>query len=46
LPQLVAARSDNDGASLVIVGEVVRLRDRLKWFAPMSSRGGSQPGDR
>ena len=34
LPALVAARSDIDGASLVIVGEVVRLRERLKWFAP------------
>jgi uroporphyrin-III C-methyltransferase / precorrin-2 dehydrogenase / sirohydrochlorin ferrochelatase len=34
LPGLVAARSDIDGASLVIVGEVVRLRDRLKWFGP------------
>lgn len=34
LPGLVAARSDIDGASLVIVGEVVRLRERLKWFAP------------
>ena len=34
LPALVAARSDIDGASLVIVGEVVRLRDRLKWFGP------------
>ena len=32
LPGLVSARSDIDGASLVIVGEVVRLRDRLKWF--------------
>lgn len=32
LPQAVAARSDIDGASLVIVGEVVTLRDRLKWF--------------
>lgn len=32
LPQLVAARDDIDGASLVIVGEVVKLRDRLKWF--------------
>jgi uroporphyrin-III C-methyltransferase/precorrin-2 dehydrogenase/sirohydrochlorin ferrochelatase len=34
LPDLVAARSDIDGASLVIVGEVVKLRDRLKWFLP------------
>lgn len=34
LPGIVAARSDIDGASLVIVGEVVRLRDRLQWFAP------------
>lgn len=34
LPALVAARSDIDGASLVIVGEVVKLRDRLKWFLP------------
>lgn len=34
LPGLVAARSDIDGASLVIVGEVVRLRERLQWFAP------------
>lgn len=34
LPGLVTARSDIDGASLVIVGEVVRLRERLKWFAP------------
>ncbi|TDU32864.1 uroporphyrinogen-III C-methyltransferase /precorrin-2 dehydrogenase [Panacagrimonas perspica] len=34
LPGLVAARSDIDGASLVIVGEVVKLRDRLKWFLP------------
>jgi uroporphyrin-III C-methyltransferase / precorrin-2 dehydrogenase / sirohydrochlorin ferrochelatase len=32
LPGLIASRSDIDGASLVIVGEVVRLRDRLKWF--------------
>lgn len=34
LPGLVAARDDIDGASLVIVGEVVKLRDRLKWFMP------------
>lgn len=34
LPQSVAERSGIDGASLVIVGEVVRLRDRLRWFAP------------
>ncbi|MGQ0503118.1 MAG: siroheme synthase CysG [Panacagrimonas sp.] len=34
LPGLVAARSDIDGASLVIVGEVVTLRERLNWFAP------------
>jgi uroporphyrin-III C-methyltransferase/precorrin-2 dehydrogenase/sirohydrochlorin ferrochelatase len=34
LPEMVAARSDIDGASLVIVGEVVRLRERLKWFGP------------
>ncbi|MGQ0620257.1 MAG: siroheme synthase CysG [Panacagrimonas sp.] len=31
----VAARDDIDGASLVIVGEVVRLRDRLNWFGPV-----------
>ncbi len=34
LPELVANRDDIDGASLVIVGEVVKLRDRLKWFSP------------
>ncbi len=34
LPGLVAARTDIDGASLVIVGEVVKLRERLKWFLP------------
>ena len=31
LPELVA-RSDVKGATLVIVGEVVRLRERLQWF--------------
>lgn len=36
LPELVADRDDIDGASLVIVGEVVRLRDRLKWFSPLA----------
>ena len=34
LPDKVAERSDIDGASLVIVGQVVRLRDRLRWFGP------------
>ncbi|MGQ0528675.1 MAG: siroheme synthase CysG [Panacagrimonas sp.] len=35
LPQRIAERSDIGGASLVIVGEVVRLRERLKWFMPV-----------
>ena len=34
LPLRIAERSDIGGASLVIVGEVVRLRERLKWFMP------------
>lgn len=34
LPASVAARQDIGGASLVIVGEVVRLRERLRWFRP------------
>jgi uroporphyrin-III C-methyltransferase/precorrin-2 dehydrogenase/sirohydrochlorin ferrochelatase len=33
LPDLIEGRDDIDGASLVIVGEVVRMRDRLGWFA-------------
>jgi uroporphyrin-III C-methyltransferase/precorrin-2 dehydrogenase/sirohydrochlorin ferrochelatase len=32
LPDLIEGRADIDGASLMIVGEVVRLRDRLAWF--------------
>ena len=32
LPAIISAREDVGGASLVIVGEVVRLRERLQWF--------------
>lgn len=35
LPRQVSERSDIDGASLVIVGEVVKLRERLRWFGRM-----------
>lgn len=38
LPQQVAAAQPG-GASLVIVGEVVRLRDRLKWVGAGRGRG-------
>jgi uroporphyrin-III C-methyltransferase/precorrin-2 dehydrogenase/sirohydrochlorin ferrochelatase len=39
LPDL-AARADLHGPTLIIVGDVVRLRDRLNWFQP----GDAAPG--
>ena len=33
LPDIVR-RSDVKAPTLIIIGEVVRLRDRLKWFEP------------
>jgi uroporphyrin-III C-methyltransferase/precorrin-2 dehydrogenase/sirohydrochlorin ferrochelatase len=42
LPALVE-RAGVSGASLVIVGEVVKLRERLRWFEG-GTRGGGGPG--
>ena len=39
LPDL-AQRADLHGPTLIIIGEVVRLRDRLNWFHP----GAAAPG--
>lgn len=44
LAEQVRQREDIDGASLVIVGEVVKLRDRLKWFSPADAASERLPG--
>lgn len=41
LPAKVAAQSPS-GASLLIVGEVVRLRERLDWFRAGATSGGAE----
>ncbi len=38
LPDIVH-RSDVKAPTLIIIGEVVRLRDRLNWFTPRRARG-------
>jgi uroporphyrin-III C-methyltransferase/precorrin-2 dehydrogenase/sirohydrochlorin ferrochelatase len=43
LPEKVAA-ADVAGASLIIVGEVVRLRERLGWFSAAAAT--ASQGDR
>ena len=44
LPDL-AARADLHGPTLIIVGDVVRLRDRLNWFHPGAVAPGSAGRD-
>ena len=41
LPAKVAAQAPR-GASLLIVGEVVRLRERLDWFRAGATSGGAE----
>jgi uroporphyrin-III C-methyltransferase/precorrin-2 dehydrogenase/sirohydrochlorin ferrochelatase len=34
----VVAKADVKAPTLIIVGDVVRLRDKLKWFEPAGNR--------